>query len=94
MALTRTIRKIAPPRAPPADRGPQAARLMGHARQPNANTHLPRTLFKPFSLPLSLEGQYDAQTFRVTARMEDPEVMVRPGYLRFGFRAALLVQPR
>lgn len=55
---------------------------------------LPQTLFKPFSLPVSLRGQYDAGDFRVTARMEDPEVVVRPDYLRFGFRAALLVQPR
>jgi hypothetical protein len=55
---------------------------------------LPRTLFKPFSLPVSLRGQYDAGDFRVTARMQDPEVVVRPDYLRFGFRATLLVQPR
>ena len=54
---------------------------------------LPRTLFKPFFLPVSLEQQYDAGDFRVTARMEDPEVAVRPDYLRFGFRAALVVQP-
>lgn len=54
---------------------------------------LPRTLFKPFSLPLSLRQEYDAGEFRVTARMEDPEVVVRPEYLRFGFRAALVVQP-
>jgi len=56
--------------------------------------NLPRTLFKPFSLPVSLREQYDAEEFRVTARMKDPEVVVRPGYLRFGFRAALMVQPR
>jgi hypothetical protein len=55
---------------------------------------LPRALFKPFSLPLNLRGQYDAEDFRVTAQMEDPEIVVRPDYLRFGFRAALLVQPR
>jgi len=54
---------------------------------------LPRTLFKPFSLPVSLLQQYDAGDFRVTARMQDPEVVVRPDYLRFGFRAALVVQP-
>lgn len=54
---------------------------------------LPRTLFKPFSVPMSLRQQYDAEDFRVTARMEDPEVVVRPDYLRFGFRAALMVQP-
>ncbi len=60
----------------------------------NVQFGLPRTLFKPFSLPLNLQGQYDAEDFRVTAQMEDPEVVVRPDYLRFGFRAALLVQPR
>jgi len=47
--------------------------------------NLPRTLFKPFSLPVSLRGQYDTEEFRITARMEDPEVVVRPDYLRFGF---------
>ncbi|HET9951396.1 MAG TPA: hypothetical protein VFS09_06335 [Candidatus Eisenbacteria bacterium] len=54
---------------------------------------LPGTLFKPFSVPVSLRQQYDTGEFRITARMEDPEVMVRPEYLRFGFRAALKVQP-
>ena len=54
---------------------------------------MPQGLFKPFSLPVSLRQQYDAEDFRVTARMEDPEVVVRPEYLRFGFRAALRVQP-
>lgn len=54
---------------------------------------LPRTLFKPFSLPVTLQQQYVAGDFRVTGRMEDPEVVVRPDYLLFGFRAALMVQP-
>ncbi len=54
---------------------------------------MPRTLFKPFSLPVSLRQQYDTEDFRITARMKDPEVVVRPEYLRFGFRAALMVQP-
>jgi hypothetical protein len=54
---------------------------------------LPRTLFKSFSVPFSPRQQYDAGDFRITARMEDPEVVVRPQYLRFGFRAALMVQP-
>ncbi len=54
---------------------------------------LPRTLFKPFSAPVSTRQQYDAGEFRITARMEEPEVVVRPQYLRFGFRAALMVQP-
>jgi len=54
---------------------------------------MPPRLFKPFSLPVTLRQQYDAEDFRITARMEDPEVVVRPEYLRFGFRAALKVQP-
>jgi hypothetical protein len=55
---------------------------------------LPRRLFKPFSLPVGVEEHYDAGDFRVSARMEGPEVAVRPKYLRFGFRAALMVRPR
>ena len=55
---------------------------------------LPRRLFKPFHLPVTLQQQYDAGDFRVIGKMEDPEVVVRPDYLLFGFRAALLVQPR
>jgi hypothetical protein len=55
---------------------------------------MPRRLFKPFSLPVSLRQQYDAEDFRITARMEDPEVVVRSQYLRFGFRGALQVKPR
>ena len=54
---------------------------------------LPRSLFKPFALPVTLQQQYDAGDFRVIGRMEDPEVVVRPDYLQFGFRAALVVQP-
>jgi hypothetical protein len=54
---------------------------------------LPQTLFKPFAVPFSPRQRYDAGDFRITARMEDPEVVVRPEYLRFGFRAALMVQP-
>jgi hypothetical protein len=64
--------------------------LVGH----EVEFGLPRTLFKPFSLPVSMRQQYDAEDFRVTARVEDPEVTVRPDYLRFGFRAALVVQPK
>ena len=55
--------------------------------------NLPRRLFKPFYLPVTLRQQYDAGDFRVIGKMEDPEVVVRPGYLLFGFRAALMVQP-
>jgi hypothetical protein len=54
---------------------------------------LPRTIFKPFSVPVSVRQQYDTGDFRITAQMEDPEVVVRREYLRFGFRAALKVQP-
>lgn len=53
---------------------------------------MPRTLFKPFRLPVGLRQQYDAGDVRITARMHDPEVVVRPEYLRFGFRAALMVR--
>ena len=68
------------------------ARLRTLVRQ-DVEFRLPQRLFKPFKLPVSLRQQYDAEDFRITARMEDPEVVVRPEYLRFGFRAALKVQP-
>jgi hypothetical protein len=55
---------------------------------------LPPTLFKPFRLPVGVEERYDAGDFRVMARMERPEVTVRPKYLRFGFSATLSVRPR
>jgi hypothetical protein len=55
---------------------------------------MPGRLFKPFSLPVSLRQRYDVEDFRINARMEDPEVVVRSEYLRFGFRGALQVQPR
>ena len=55
---------------------------------------MPERLFKPFSLPVSLRQQYEGEDFRITARMEDPEVVVRPEYLRFGFRGALQVKPK
>ena len=55
---------------------------------------MPQRLFKPFSLPVSLRQEYDAEGFRITARMKDPEVVVRPTYLSFGFRGALQVKPR
>ncbi len=53
---------------------------------------LPRRLFKPFSLPVSLEKQYMAGDFHILARIRDPEVAVRTGYLRFGFGAELRVR--
>jgi hypothetical protein len=43
---------------------------------------------------VSLRQRYDVEDFRITARTEDPEVVVRAEYLRFGFRGALQVQPR
>jgi len=55
---------------------------------------MPERLFKPFSLPVSLRQHYEGEDFRITARMEDPEVVVRPDYLRFGFRGALQVKPK
>jgi hypothetical protein len=55
---------------------------------------MPERLFKPFSLPVSLRQQYEGEDFRITARMEDSEVSVRPEYLRFGFRGALQVKPK
>jgi hypothetical protein len=55
---------------------------------------MPQRLFKPFSLPVSLRQEYDAEDFRITARMKDPEVVVRSEYLRFGFRGALQVKPK
>ena len=64
--------------------------LIGH----EVRFGLPQTLFKPFSLPIGTRQQYEVGDFRVTARMVDPEVVVRPDYLRFGFRAALFVQRR
>lgn len=69
------------------------ARLRALVRQ-DVEFRMPKRLFKPFSLPVSLRQQYDVEDFRITARMEDPEVVVRPRYLRFGFRGALQVKPR
>jgi len=59
----------------------------------NIRIRLPRSLFKPFSVPVSLEEEYEAGDFRISARAQDPEVEVRPEYLMFGFRAALRVLP-
>jgi hypothetical protein len=55
---------------------------------------LPSTLFKPFTLPVRMEGDYEAGDFHILARARDPEVAVRDDYLRFGFRAELIVRPR
>lgn len=52
----------------------------------------PRTLFKPFSIPVSLEEEYTAGEFRIAARAERPEIVVRPAYLRLGFDAELEVR--
>ena len=53
---------------------------------------IPKTLFKPFSLPVSLEEEYTAGDFRIAARARHPEVAVRSDYLRFGFGAELEVR--
>jgi hypothetical protein len=53
---------------------------------------LPATLFKPFTLPLSLEKEYDAGDVRIAASVRRPEVVMDPDYLRFGFMAELTVR--
>ena len=58
----------------------------------DVHIRLPKALFKPFALPVSLQGEYEAGGFHIYAIAGDPEVAVRPGYLLFGFRAALKVQ--
>lgn len=50
---------------------------------------LPGKLLKPFHLPLWLEQEFVAGDYRLRARAYDPEFVLRPGYLRFGFRARL-----
>ncbi len=55
--------------------------------------NLPSRLFKPFSLPVTLERQYEAGDFRIAARAREPDVAVRSSYVRFGFRAELMVRP-
>jgi hypothetical protein len=50
---------------------------------------LPGKLFKPFRLPVRLEGEFAAGDYRVRAHAHDPELVMRPEYLRFGFQAGL-----
>ena len=57
------------------------------------NVNLPGTLFGPFVLPVAASQYVDAGDFRIVSSVKDPEVAVRPGYLRFGFRADLTVRP-
>ena len=57
------------------------------------HVNLPGTLFGPFVLPVALRQEVEAGDFRIVSRVHDPEVAVRPGYLRFGFRAELSVRP-
>ena len=52
---------------------------------------MPRGLFKPFAIPVSLEEEYTAGEFRIAARTQKPEIVVRPAYLRLGFNAELEV---
>jgi hypothetical protein len=55
--------------------------------------NLPGTLFGPFVLPVAIRQEVDAGQFRIVSSVRDPEVSVRPGFLRFGFRADLAVRP-
>jgi hypothetical protein len=52
---------------------------------------LPPSIFKPFRLPVVLEGFYVAGGYRIEARAFDPAIEVRPEYLRLAFRANLRV---
>ncbi|HEX5031717.1 MAG TPA: hypothetical protein VFX78_09695 [Candidatus Eisenbacteria bacterium] len=54
---------------------------------------LPAALFKPFTLPLSLEKEYEAGDVRIAASVRHPEVVMERDYLRFGFMAELAVRP-
>jgi hypothetical protein len=55
------------------------------------NVRLPPSIFKPFQLPVVLEGFYVAGGYRIEARAFDPAIEVRPQYLRLAFRANLRV---
>jgi len=57
------------------------------------NVRLPGTLFGAFRLPVAVRQEVDAGDFRIISSARDPEVAVRPGYLRFGFRADISVRP-
>lgn len=57
------------------------------------HVNLPGTLFGPFVLPVALRQEVDAGEFRIVSSVRDPEVAVKPGFLRFGFRAELAVRP-
>jgi hypothetical protein len=57
------------------------------------HVNLPGTLFGPFVLPVALRQEVDAGEFRIISTVRDPEVAVRPGFLRFGFQANLAVRP-
>jgi hypothetical protein len=52
---------------------------------------LPARMFKPFRLPVMLVSRYTAGDYHVEGRTFDPEIQVRPGHLRFAFRAVLKV---
>ncbi|HET9251031.1 MAG TPA: hypothetical protein VFP58_02810, partial [Candidatus Eisenbacteria bacterium] len=56
------------------------------------HVNLPGTLFGPFTLPVATRQEVDAGDFRIVSSVKDPEVAVRPGYLRFGFRVELTVR--
>jgi hypothetical protein len=52
---------------------------------------LPPKIFKPFLLPVVLEGFYTTGGYRIEARAFDPTIEVKPEYLRLAFRANLRV---
>jgi hypothetical protein len=54
---------------------------------------LPASLFKPFTLPISLEKEYETGDVRIAASVRRPEVVMERDYLRFGFMAELAVRP-
>jgi len=53
---------------------------------------LPASLFKPFTLPISLEKEYETGDVRIAASVRRPEVVMERDYLRFGFMAELAVR--
>jgi len=52
---------------------------------------LPPRIFKPFQLPVVLDGFFKAGNFRVEARAFDPAIAVQPEYMRLAFRTNLRV---
>lgn len=67
------------------------SRVRGLVRH-SVRFRMPATLFRPFSVPVSLEEEYMAGSFRIAARAQKPQIVVRPDYLRLGFNAELEVK--